>query len=144
MLRDYDLVPSLATRDAKRARAWYAEKLGWEPAFEMEGLMVYKVGPGSISVYETEFAGTAENTVAILTVRDLEATMARMRERGVVFEDYDFGDYKTENDILRDPDGGAGNAWFKDPDGNTISVLSDQSDTMPEPVGPMLAASDID
>jgi catechol 2,3-dioxygenase-like lactoylglutathione lyase family enzyme len=144
MLRDYDLTPSLATRDVKRAREWYSEKLGWEPAFEMEGFVMYKVGPGSISIYETEFAGTAQNTVAILNVRDLDATMQRLRERGVVFEDYDFGDYKTDNGVLRDPDGGPANSWFKDPDGNTISVLSDPRDTMSETVSTMLAASDIE
>jgi|SRR4051812_41956807 catechol 2,3-dioxygenase-like lactoylglutathione lyase family enzyme len=144
MLRDYPLNPTLATADVKRARAWYAEKLGWEPAFEMEGFAMYRVGPGTITIYETQFAGTAQNTVAILNVRDLDATMARLRSRGVVFEDYDFGDFKTENGVLRSPDDGLANSWFKDADGNVISVLSDPTDDSPESVSAMLAASDLD
>jgi catechol 2,3-dioxygenase-like lactoylglutathione lyase family enzyme len=144
MLRDYPMTPSLATADAARAKAWYAEKLGLEPAYEDGGYLGYRVGPGMFTIYETPTAGTAKNTVANCNVRDLDAEVARLRARGVVFEDYDFGEYKTENGILRDPAGGAGNAWFKDPDGNTWSVLSDPKDDRPATVSGMLAASDVE
>ncbi|HEY2916317.1 MAG TPA: VOC family protein [Candidatus Limnocylindrales bacterium] len=143
MLRDYPMTASVATADAGRAKRWYGEKLGLEPSFEDRGYLGYRVGPGMFTVYETPTAGTARNTVANFNVRDLDAEVARLRARGVVFEDYDFGEYKTDNGILRDPDG-ASNAWFKDPDGNIWSVLSDPKDTRPATVSGMLAASDLE
>ena len=142
MLRDYPLTASLATADAARAKRWYADKLGLESAFEDGGYLGYKVGPGMFTVYETPTAGTAKNTVANLNVRDLDAEMARLRGRGVVFEDYDFGDFKTVNGVLRGESGG-GNAWFKDADGNVLSLISDPKDPRPATVSAMLVASDI-
>ena len=142
MLRDYPLTPSLATSDAARARRWYADKLGLEPTFEDGGYLGYKVGPGMFTVYETQTAGTARNTVANFNVRDLDAEMARLRARGVVFEDYDFGDLKTADGVLRNEAGG-GNAWFKDADGNILSLISDPADSRPPTVSTMLAAADL-
>jgi catechol 2,3-dioxygenase-like lactoylglutathione lyase family enzyme len=143
MLRDYPMTPSLATSDAERAKRWYRDKLGLEPAFEDRGYLGYRLGAGMFTVYETPTAGSAKNTVANMNVRDLDAEVARLRERGVIFEDYDFGEYKTQDGILREPSGG-GNAWFKDPDGNTWSVLSSPGDDRPATVTGMLAASDLD
>ena len=142
MLRDYPLTASLATRDAARARQWYADKLGLQPAFEDRGYLGYRVGPGMFTVYETPTAGTAKNTVANLNVPDLDGEMARLRARGVVFEEYDFGDVKTVDGVLRGETGG-GNAWFKDGDGNILSLISDPGDPRPPTVSAMLAATDI-
>jgi catechol 2,3-dioxygenase-like lactoylglutathione lyase family enzyme len=143
MLRDYPMTPSLATADAERAKQWYAEKMGLEPTFEDAGYLGYRVGPGMFTVYETPTAGTAKSTAANLNVRDLDAEMARLRARGVVFEDYDFGEIKTTDGVLRDPSGG-GAAWFKDADGNIISLISDPKDDRPATVSGMLAASDLE
>jgi catechol 2,3-dioxygenase-like lactoylglutathione lyase family enzyme len=143
MLRDYPMTPSLATADAERAKRWYAEKLGLEPAFEDRGYLGFRLGAGMFTVYETPTAGTAQNTVANFNVKDIDAEVERLKARGVVFEDYDFGEYKTDNGIMRDPSGGA-NAWCKDPDGNTWSVLADPKDTRPPTVSGMLAASDLE
>jgi hypothetical protein len=56
-------------------------------------------------------------------VDDIDAVMANLRSRGVVFEDYALGDAgpNTENGIQRNPAGG-GAAWFADSEGNVISV----------------------
>ena len=143
MLRDYPLTPSLATADVERAKRWYGEKLALQPLWESPGFLGYQLGAGMFTVYETPTAGTAKNTVINYNVADLDAEVAKLRGRGVVFEDYDFGDFKTENGILRDPSG-FGDAWFKDPDGNTWSVLSDPNDPRPTGVSTMIAASDVE
>jgi len=54
-------------------------------------------------------------------VRDVEATVAQLRGKGVTFEDYDLPGVKTVNGIA-DLDGTKG-AWFKDPEGNILSVV---------------------
>jgi len=117
--------PSLATKDLARARAWYAEKLRWEPTIEPPGVLVYELGGegSAFTLYETPFAGTARNTVMNWIVPDVHAAVARLRDRGVTFEDYDFGGFRTVDGILDTPDGGS-NAWFKDPDGNILSIVS--------------------
>jgi catechol 2,3-dioxygenase-like lactoylglutathione lyase family enzyme len=145
MLSDYPLDPILATADIARAKQWYADKLGWSPAFEVEaaGVAVYKVEGATVTIYQTENAGTAKNTVAIWTVTDVRPEMERLRARGVTFEDYDFGDVKTVDGVMTDPDDASLNAWFLDPDGNTWSLFSTPTDPPSNGITPMLAASDL-
>ena len=151
MLRDFRIHPLLATSDAVRARAWYADKLGLEPVFEREGQLVYSVPPTVFTVYETSSAGTAQNTVAVWRVDDLRAEMARLRARGVMFEELDFGpDDRTVDGLMTSLDGGREilNAWFKDVDGNWITFVQQPrepgEETWEPGIHPMLAASDLE
>ena len=50
--------------------------------------------------------------------------MAQLRSRGVTFEDYAMGDKgpTTENGMASDPSGGRA-AWFKDSEGNVLSLM---------------------
>lgn len=112
----------LATADIDRARDWYRDALGFEPkSDEMGELLVYQSGATEFSVYKTDFAGTAQNTVAIWLVDDLDAEMAELRERGVVFEEYDLREATTVDGVMTDPSGDKV-AWFKDPDGNILGL----------------------
>ena len=148
VITDAPIHPSLAVSDLAKSREWYADKLGWEPTVEPPGVLVYELAPdAAFTLFETPFAGTAKNTVMNWNVDDTGAEVARLRDRGVTFEDYDFGDIKTVDGIMTDPEGGQ-NAWFKDPDGNIIAVLAASPDR-PEAgqtpvVTAMLAASDLD
>lgn len=141
MLSQFALHPSLATADAKRAREWYADKLGLTPDREWPGLLAYNVGKTMFTVYESPSAGTAENTVMIWNTADVRTEVARLRDRGVKFEDYDFGDFKTVDGIATDPEGDL-NAWFRDPDGNTISLNHNPEAPVPA-VGTMIAAANL-
>jgi catechol 2,3-dioxygenase-like lactoylglutathione lyase family enzyme len=147
MLTDAPFHPSLAVKDLGRAKSWYADKVGWRPTAELEGLGIYKVDEAFFTLYESEFAGTAKNTVMNWSVDDVRAEVARLRERGVTFEEYDFGEIRTVDGIMSDPNGGL-NAWFKDLDGNIVGIIS------PGPNAPaldpgatitaMIAAADLD
>jgi catechol 2,3-dioxygenase-like lactoylglutathione lyase family enzyme len=143
MLKDFAIHPSLAASDIPRAKAWYAEKLGWTPTAEFDDLLIYGVGDSTVTVYETPSAGTAENTVAVMNVPDLRAEVARLRERGVVFEDYDLPGLKTEDGIAAG-DAETDNAWFKDSEGNIISLVERSGDTRATAISPMIAASDLE
>jgi len=144
MLSDYPLNLALATKDLSQARAWYSEKLGFEPVWANDWLLMYREFDCAFTVYATRSAGTAQNTVAIWSVKDLPSAMSRLRGRGVTFEDYDYGDFKTVEGVATDPDDGSLNSWFKDGDGNTWSLFYGPDDDRPERIGPMLAASDLD
>jgi catechol 2,3-dioxygenase-like lactoylglutathione lyase family enzyme len=54
-------------------------------------------------------------------VRDVEATVAELRGKGVTFEEYDLPGLKTVDGIAEL--GGVRGAWFKDPEGNILSVV---------------------
>ena len=142
VITDAPIHASLATKDLARARSWYADKIGWEPALEPPGTLVYQVGQSFFTAYESEYAGTAKNTVMNWLVPDLRAQVARLRERGVTFEEYDFGEFKTVDGIMDTPDGNA-NAWFKDADGNIVGVLPDPSAPSAGTVTTMIAAADL-
>src|SRR5690349_20914602 len=112
-ITDAPVHASLAAVDLARARAWYSEKLGWEPSNEPEGTLVYEVFGSAFTVFETPNAGTARNTVMNWNVPDVSTEVERLRARGVTFEEYDFGEYRTVDGVMADPEGGK-SAWFKD------------------------------
>jgi catechol 2,3-dioxygenase-like lactoylglutathione lyase family enzyme len=145
-IADAPFHPSLAVRDLATSRAWYAEKLGWEPTREPPWALVYERAPDAVfTLYESPFAGTAKNTVMNWNVEDVRVEVARLRKRGVVFEEYDFGDVKTVDGIMGDPTRGM-NAWFKDSDGNIVGILSPApgGDTSTPAITGMIAAADLD
>jgi catechol 2,3-dioxygenase-like lactoylglutathione lyase family enzyme len=136
--------PSLAVSDLAHSRSWYSDNLGWEPTIEAPGTLVYVLPSGSaFTLYESEVAGTAKNTVMNWVVADLRAEVDRLRASGVAFEDYDFGDFKTVDGIMTDPTGFM-NAWFKDPDGNIVGLVSDAAAPDGGAITTMIAAADLD
>jgi predicted enzyme related to lactoylglutathione lyase len=75
------------------------------------GAVLYDCGGGTkLLVYERATAGDSEATCASFRVDDVHATVKRLRGNGVVFEDYDLGEFRA--------------AWFKDPDGNVLAVTN--------------------
>ena len=115
----------LAAHDIARARAWYAEKLGLEPAISLDemGTDIYVINGAQVTIYQTPSAGTAKSTALALVVADLRGTMTELRSRGVVFEDYDIEDGpKTVDGIAADETGGAA-AWFTDSEGNIVNLV---------------------
>ena len=118
------LHPVLPASDLDRAKRWYAEKLGIEPAREDEyGGAEYEVGGAMFLIYRSEFAGTNKATAAGFRVDDFDATIAELRSAGVVFEDVDFGEFgSTVDGVLTMPGSTDKAAWFKDSEGNILSL----------------------
>jgi hypothetical protein len=88
---------------------------------EDPGGIIYRSGDSYFSLYPTEFAGTAQHTLGAFMVADVEAAVAELRGTGVSFEEYDLPGLKTVNGIAEL--GGIKWAWFKDPEGNILSVV---------------------
>ena len=115
----------LAAHDIARARTWYAEKLGLEPAISLDemGTDIYVINGAQVTIYETPSAGTAKSTSLTLVVTDLRGTMTELRSRGVVFEDYDIEDGpKTVDGVSGDESSGMA-AWFTDSEGNIVNLV---------------------
>jgi catechol 2,3-dioxygenase-like lactoylglutathione lyase family enzyme len=121
MLEDFPIHATAAASDLDRARRWYHDRLGLLPEKEDPGGVWYRFGGDTwLYLYGTGSAGTAQNTIAGWTVHGIEAVMADLRARGVVFEDYDLGELKTFNGLA--DFGPAKAAWFKDSEGNTYEL----------------------
>ena len=116
----------LAAADLDRAKAWYADKLGFEPFNEMPGFVLdYRSGNSRFEIYKTDFAGTAKNTVAVWRLAGIRDEVGRLRARGVAFEEYDFGpDGRTVGGILSEGESDV-NAWFTDSEGNILALAED-------------------
>ena len=114
-------VATVAVSDIERAKKFYGETLGLKPVDERADGVRYDGGGGSLLlVYPSQFAGTAQSTYMGFDVDDLEKAVSDLRERGVVFEEYDMPGLKTVNGIAEIE--GVKGAWFKDPDGNILSI----------------------
>lgn len=121
MLTDYKVYAVLPSADLAKARSWYEEKTGTTPTKEDPGGLWYECADGTWFVITgSTFAGTAQNTAASFGVSGIEEVMGDFRTRGVIFEEYDSPEFKTENGLFAM--GPYKAAWFRDGDGNTIEL----------------------
>jgi hypothetical protein len=88
--------------------------------FAPGGVWYRFAGETWLYLYATPSAGTARNTIAGWAVKDIESVMAGLRERGVVFEQYDLGEVPMIDGLA--DFGTAKAAWFKDSEGNTYEL----------------------
>ena len=122
MLGKADATPMIAVKDLDRARKFYEETLGLEAKEEMGGeVLTVKSGSTPITVYRSEFAGTNKATALTFDVDDLESEVRDLKDKGVAFEHYDLEGLTREGDVYRGEN--MKTAWFKDPDGNILSLF---------------------
>ena len=123
MLASSTVTANIPASDLKRARAFYAEKLGLTPSSEIEGVMlIYKTAGGStFSVYQTEYAGLAKHTIAQWHVDDVEEEVRNLKAKGVTFERYDLPGVEWNDDVAS-IEGMGKAAWFKDSEENILCV----------------------
>jgi catechol 2,3-dioxygenase-like lactoylglutathione lyase family enzyme len=118
----YAIIP---TADLERARRFYEGTLGLAPNRDLGPEVVYRAGSTYLDVYITEAAGSSRHTLGSFLVDDIEATTNALRAHGVAFEAYDLPGLKTIDGIARlGPDKVA---WFKDPDGNILSLTQENA-----------------
>lgn len=128
MLGNAKVATRLPAQDLERARAFYSEKLGLEPAEERPGGLRYRVAGGEFAIFQSGGAPSGEHTQMGFEVEDLEAAVAELRQRGVVFEEYDFPGLTTVGGIAdiegNYPSKGTGErgAWFRDSEGNMLGL----------------------
>jgi predicted enzyme related to lactoylglutathione lyase len=122
MLKNAPIVPYIPATDVARARRFYEQQVGLVAREEFAGGVVYECGDRSwVYLYPTPNAGTSKASQAFWEVDDVEAEVAELRARGVVFEEYDAPGLKTVNGIATA--GGTKAAWFKDTEGNILALI---------------------
>jgi catechol 2,3-dioxygenase-like lactoylglutathione lyase family enzyme len=122
MLGSKDAIATVAVHDMARAALFYEGILGFERSRTMgSGVTSYKSGDSSLLVYKSQFAGTNKATAATWNVGgDLDAIVEDLKRKGVTFEHYQLPDTRLEGDVHVSDLGRV--AWFKDPDGNILSI----------------------
>ena len=126
MFKDSKAFSGFSVDDVDAAKKFYEDVLGLEIGQEMMGMFEIKLGTGgSVMVYPKDEHEPATFTVLSFPVDDIDAAVDYLTEKGVEFEKYE-GIERDEKGISRstDPARGPNIAWFKDPAGNILSVLS--------------------
>jgi catechol 2,3-dioxygenase-like lactoylglutathione lyase family enzyme len=119
MLARSDLVAFVATTDLARARDFYVTGLGLEPIDENPYACVVDANGTMLRITLVNALAPAPYTVLGWSVPDVVAAVGHLVARGVVFDRFE-GMGQDEHGIWDAP--GARVAWFRDPDGNRLSV----------------------
>lgn len=122
MLESEDAIATVSVKNLQTAAQFYEGKLGLRKVGDEMQVLVYQTGKSSIIVYQSQFAGTNQATAVTWQVDDVDGAVRALKEKGIAFERYEFPDVEHEGDVH--VFGNIRNAWFKDPDGNILSIVN--------------------
>ena len=126
MLGEARLLANFKSADLARTVDFYEGTLGLPVLHRREimpGVDEVRFGAGGgILCFESGDPQGKTNDLVGWDVDDVEATVAALRDKGVVFEEYDYPSLKTVDGIATV--GSMQAAWFKDPDGNLLALVS--------------------
>jgi catechol 2,3-dioxygenase-like lactoylglutathione lyase family enzyme len=120
MLRDARLIGFAATSQPEAAKRFYRDVLGLPLTEESAFALVFDANGTMLRVQKVENVREAAYTVLGWRVSDIRSKIDELSARGVHFQHY-AGMAHDDRGIWKSPDG-AEIAWFRDPDGNTLSL----------------------
>jgi len=120
MLSSEKLVAFVSTTSADHARAFYRDKLGLRLISEDGFALVFESNGAPLRIALAKEVKPAPYTVLGWDVKDLRATVLDLKKSGITCEI--FGFFKQDDLGIWTAPGGTQVAWFKDPDGNILSV----------------------
>lgn len=123
MLSAHPIMAFVATTDAARARTFYEKKLGLALVSDDPYALVFDAAGTMLRVQKVETVAPVGYTVLGWRVTDIARVAGDLATKGVVLERYGFLEQDARG-IWASP-GGAKVAWFKDPDGNTLSLTEE-------------------
>jgi catechol 2,3-dioxygenase-like lactoylglutathione lyase family enzyme len=125
MLDKYNVIAFVSTKEPDRAKIFCHELLGLRLLADTPFALVFAVGATTLRVSKVKDITPAPYTVLGWKVTDIRSTVGDLTSRGIFFERYE-GMPQDELGIWTTPDGHLV-SWFKDPDGNTLSLTQFQS-----------------
>jgi catechol 2,3-dioxygenase-like lactoylglutathione lyase family enzyme len=120
MLAKYPAHTTLPASNLQRVKKFYNEKLGLVPVREVAGGITYQCGGTWFNVFPSAGASNASFTQMGWEVDNIEAEVAALKARGIVFEEYNTPNLKTVNSVATIESAKA--AWFKDTEGNLLGL----------------------
>lgn len=125
MLEESRAFSGFSVMDLERARAFYEKTLGLTVEDAPEGcLKLHLSGDVNVLVYPKANHSPASFTILNFPVKDIDKAVDELASRGVKFEHYSEKEIATDDKGVH-RNGGPKIAWFKDPDGNILSVLEE-------------------
>ena len=121
LLGSQKLMAFAATRDPALAKAFYGDKLGLQFLYDDGFAVVFDANGTTLRIQRVKEVAGAQYTVLGWEVADIVAKVKELSSAGVKFERFGLPD-QDEAGIWTAPGGAARVAWFKDPDGNTLSI----------------------
>lgn len=124
MLTDARVTTMLPVKDLDRARRFYEGKLGLKPiGLKPDGKFTYDCAGATLALFPKEGGTKADHTAVSFKVADIVASIAELKQAGVVFENYDLPGFKTEEHVC--VLGSEKAAWFLDTEGNILCIHED-------------------
>jgi catechol 2,3-dioxygenase-like lactoylglutathione lyase family enzyme len=124
VLSKADATPMVAVTDLDRARKFYEDTLGLRAKNEWGEGVTLESGDTLINLYRSEFAGTNKATTLNFDVDDIEKEVGELKGKGIFFEQYDLPGLQRQGDLYIGEDGFK-TSWFKDPEGNILSLVEE-------------------
>jgi len=122
MLGDYEVMAFVGTTQPERAKAFYGEVLGLKLIEDAWWAIGYEVGRRHLHIEKAREKFTPVPFTSLgWKVPDIKATVDKLAKKGVRFEHFPELQHDADG-IWTAPDGAARICWFKDPDGNTLSL----------------------
>jgi len=120
MLGSTRIIAFVPTRDSERARGFYVDILGLRFVKDDGFALVLDANGTTVRVAKVPEYTPAQFTILGWEVTDIEKMATSLKEKGVYFEI--FGFFKQDELGIWTAPNGDKVAWFKDPDGNTLSI----------------------
>jgi catechol 2,3-dioxygenase-like lactoylglutathione lyase family enzyme len=121
MLAQADLIGFIPTVDADRARSFYVDVLGLTFVSEEPFAITVRSNNATIRIVPVTAYNPSPHTILGWEVSDIQAMAKKFHTSGITFERYPYLEQNADG-IWAAPDGRAKVAWFKDPDGNVLSI----------------------
>lgn len=120
MLGQCDAIAFVATKQPEQAKSFYSSVLGLRFVSDTPFALVFDAAGTMLRISKVAELTPAPYTVLGWKVPDIRAIMEALANKGIPFERYE-GLPQDELGIWTTPDGHK-ISWFKDPDGNTLSL----------------------
>lgn len=121
MFKDARLQTIICTTDLERAERFFSDTLDLRLGGRSHGALVYNVGGSDLRVSPVPEMVPSEHTVVGFAVEDIRKTISELAAKGIEFER--FPHFPQDEDGILSIAGGDMVAWFRDPDGNLLSVV---------------------
>ena len=122
MFAEGNVIATIAVEKLDEGKQFYQGMLGLQQLNETPAGVTYQCGTGKLFIYQALTSGTNQATSATWEVTDVDGTVAELQSKGISFEEYDMPGSTREGVVS--VMGTIRAAWFKDPDGNTLAVVS--------------------
>lgn len=122
------MVGFVTTSDAEKAKAFYGGVLGFRFKSEDDFALVFDANGPTIRIVKAPKVTPAVGTILGWDVDDIHAAIRELTPRGVRFEQFNLPFMKQDEFGVWTPPGGDKVAWFKDPDGNVLSISQHNHD----------------